>query len=629
MKIRVILLLIIGGLSALGGKAWAADDFYKLQRLRDLVERGVIYDRQTPLDSVIRWRESLLPLLSAKENKEDYFLLYARLVEVYLVKGDISLAIDGSRQMYTEARDFQNMLGSILAKQALGDTYRVTGMSEKAVEFYQQALDELQQHDSLQAVCRLPLVLRMSVALQQAGQLEEAKGALDELKDSIALNPEHPWAFYVWSQEITYHIVCSERYGQKKYLDDARVGMTRIDSIYSQTKELNHLFALRYLEGAYYCALGKWDNNAYEKAIDIYNGMRIGMFTNKGSVYHRMLSAKIVQLYTLRGRYEEACQVYKDLYPVVDSIASQNYSRQINTLKTKYTVDQLAIETEEAHNRLLMWLLSGTLLLLLLFCSMAFWLKRLQHAIRLSTEKLEISRQHAENATRAKSVFLSNMSHEIRTPLNALSGFSGLLTEEGLDDATRVQCNEIIQQNSELLLKLIDDVIDLSSLEFGKMQFNMAPHDAIVICRNVIDTVGKVKQTQAELRFESDLTSCEVVTDDSRLQQVLINLLINATKFTPQGSITLRVEKLAEEDSLFFSVTDTGCGIPLEKQGSLFQRFEKLNENVQGSGLGLSICQLIIEHIGGKIWIDPAYTAGARFCFTHPIHQEGKEEIAQ
>ena len=89
------------------------------------------------------------------------------------------------------------------------------------------------------------------------------------------------------------------------------------------------------------------------------------------------------------------------------------------------------------------------------------------------------------------------------------------------------------------------------------------------------------------------------------------------------------MEKLAEEDSLFFSVTDTGCGIPLEKQGSLFQRFEKLNENVQGSGLGLSICQLIIEHIGGKIWIDPAYTAGARFCFTHPIHQEGKEEIAQ
>jgi hypothetical protein len=112
----------------------------------------------------------------------------------------------------------------------------------------------------------------------------------------------------------------------------------------------------------------------------------------------------------------------------------------------------------------------------------------------------------------------------------------------------------------------------------------------------------------------------EIETDDSRLQQVLINLLINATKFTPQGSIILEVKKGSKEE-LLFSVTDTGCGIPKEKQATIFQRFEKLNENAQGSGLGLSICQLIIEHIGGKIWIDPNYTNGSRFCFTHPIRQ--------
>ena len=104
--------------------------------------------------------------------------------------------------------------------------------------------------------------------------------------------------------------------------------------------------------------------------------------------------------------------------------------------------------------------------------------------MKLSTQKLATSRINAENAMRAKSVFLSNMSHEIRTPLNALSGFSSLLTEEGLDDETRRQCNEVIQQNSELLLKLINDVIDLSSLEVGKLQFCIAQHDAVSICRN-------------------------------------------------------------------------------------------------------------------------------------------------
>jgi signal transduction histidine kinase len=135
------------------------------------------------------------------------------------------------------------------------------------------------------------------------------------------------------------------------------------------------------------------------------------------------------------------------------------------------------------------------------------------------------------------------------------------------------------------LLKLINDVIDLSSLEFGKLQFCIAQHDAVSICRNVIDTVNKVKQTQAELTFTTELEEMPIETDDSRLQQVLINLLINATKFTPQGSIVLKLEK-ETDDTVLFTVTDTGCGIPKDKQANIFQRFEKLNENAQGSGLG-------------------------------------------
>lgn len=235
-------------------------------------------------------------------------------------------------------------------------------------------------------------------------------------------------------------------------------------------------------------------------------------------------------------------------------------------------------------------------------------------------EELEAARRVAEVAGEQKTAFLANMSHEIRTPLNALSGFSSLLTEENLDNETRRQCNEVILQNSELLLKLINDVIDLSSLEFGKIQFCINKYNVVNICRNVIDTVSKIKQTQAAICFITELESMDIETDDARLQQVLINLLINATKFTSQGSIILELRKQSEQE-LLFSVTDTGCGIPKEKQAAIFRRFEKLNENAQGSGLGLSICQLIIEHIGGKIWIDSDYTGGSRFFFTHPIRQ--------
>lgn len=239
---------------------------------------------------------------------------------------------------------------------------------------------------------------------------------------------------------------------------------------------------------------------------------------------------------------------------------------------------------------------------------------------KILERKLRLAKEEAEESNRIKSAFLANMSHEIRTPLNALSGFSSLLTEENLDNETRRQCNEVILQNSELLLKLINDVIDLSSLEFGKIQFCINKYNVVNICRNVIDTVSKIKQTQAAICFITELESMDIETDDARLQQVLINLLINATKFTSQGSIILELRKQSEQE-LLFSVTDTGCGIPKEKQAAIFRRFEKLNENAQGSGLGLSICQLIIEHIGGKIWIDSDYTGGSRFFFTHPIRQ--------
>ena len=221
----------------------------------------------------------------------------------------------------------------------------------------------------------------------------------------------------------------------------------------------------------------------------------------------------------------EACRLYQELYPTVDTLTTEGYTRQINTLRAKYQVDQMEIANKEEHNRLITSMLAGSIMLLLMFTIIAFRLKKQQQKITLSTQNLERLRTNAENATSAKSIFLSNMSHEIRTPLNALSGFSSLLTEEGLDNETRRQCNDVILQNSELLLKLINDVIDLSSLEFGKIQFSIAKHDVVGICRNVTDTVSKVKQTQAEIHFITEQESMEIETDDSRLQQVLINLL--------------------------------------------------------------------------------------------------------
>ena len=591
--------------------------------LQSLVKRQVLYDDSISIDSVIAWSEQLLPTQQSNEDRTTYFLLQLQLANAYTLRGDISLATNRAQLMYEEAKATDYQFGMVVANQAIGDAYNtIANMGDKALESYQDALTEL-SNISDQHPYRAQLLLKMSNFLQRKGRLEEAEKILEELEKILYQEPDYPTDFFFCIEKTNFAI--SHGHLSQDYLDEANIWLHKMDSIYQLHPEKFYRFHLDYTTAAYYRAMGNWDKQYWKQALDIYSKLQAEYSGNKRSTYYRWTSLEKIYLCKIQGMAMEACRIYQELYPPIDTLASQSYIRQINTIKAKYQVDKAETASNNEYNKIITSILVGTMALVTLFVLLAILLKRQREKVKLSTQKLATSRINAENAMRAKSVFLSNMSHEIRTPLNALSGFSSLLTEEGLDDETRRQCNEVIQQNSELLLKLINDVIDLSSLEFGKLQFCIAQHDAVSICRNVIDTVNKVKQTQAELTFTTELEEMPIETDDSRLQQVLINLLINATKFTPQGSIVLKLEK-ETDDTVLFTVTDTGCGIPKDKQANIFQRFEKLNENAQGSGLGLSICQLIIEHIGGQIWIDSEYAEGSRFCFTHPISQKGRKE---
>jgi signal transduction histidine kinase len=606
--------------------AYAVTNKEKQRILQSFVERQVLYDDTTSVDSVISWSEQLLPTLKLEKDKEIYFLLQLQLANAYTLRGDISLATNRAQLMYEEAKATNYPFGMVVSNQAIGDAYNtIANMTDKALESYNDALNELLRI-SAQHPYRTRLMLKMSNVLQRKGHLEEAQEVLEKLESILQQTPDYSTEFFFYIEKTNFAI--SHGHLAQSYLDEAAAWLHKMDSICQLHPEKFYRFHLEYTTAAYYRAMGNWDKQYWNKALKIYSKLQDEYANNKRSTYYRWTSLEKIYLCKIQGMSMEACRIYQELYPPLDTLASQNYIRQISTIKAKYQIDKMEVASNEEYSKIITSILVGSLILLALFFLLAILLRKQREKVKLSTQKLATSRVNAENAMRAKSIFLSNMSHEIRTPLNALSGFSSLLTEEGLDEETRRQCNDVIQQNSELLLKLINDVIDLSSLEFGKLQFSIGKHDAVSICQNVIDTVNKVKQTQAELSFSTELDEMIIETDDSRLQQVLINLLINATKFTPQGSIALELKK-ENDDTILFSVTDTGCGIPREKQGSIFQRFEKLNENAQGSGLGLSICQLIIEHIGGKIWIDPDYTGGSRFCFTHPINQSTGKEAAK
>ena len=246
-------------------------------------------------------------------------------------------------------------------------------------------------------------------------------------------------------------------------------------------------------------------------------------------------------------------------------------------------------------------------------------INHLKHHLEVSGEELLVAKEKAEESNRLKTAFLANMSHEIRTPLNAIVGFSSVLVSDDSSPAEKAQYCDIIQKNSDLLLHLINDILDISRMESGKIKFVWEECDVVELCQTALSTAEYGRKTSALFLFETPVTSLVIKTDAQRLKQVLINLLSNAAKFTPSGSIKLAIAIDKQHQQLELSVSDTGCGIPSDKSDRVFERFEKLNEYSQGTGLGLAISRLIIENLGGKIWVDKDYTEGARFVFTHPL----------
>ena len=268
-------------------------------------------------------------------------------------------------------------------------------------------------------------------------------------------------------------------------------------------------------------------------------------------------------------------------------------------------------------------LMLGILLLVLLLLFVTWLLlrvQRLKRTLEAREGQLVVARERAEESDMLKSAFLANMSHEIRTPLNAIVGFSSLMQSEELSQEERAEYCDIVVNNSEMLLTLLNDILDISSLECGKIRFNYASEEIVQICQHALMTTAHTRQEGVEGRFECAVDSFMLTTDAHRLSQILINLLTNAGKFTSEGSITLGVEIDKEHGEVLFSVTDTGPGIPPAKQAMVFNRFEKLEGNKKkGTGLGLAICRQIAVIIGGRIWVDPTYTGGARFIFAHPL----------
>ncbi len=248
--------------------------------------------------------------------------------------------------------------------------------------------------------------------------------------------------------------------------------------------------------------------------------------------------------------------------------------------------------------------------------------RKLKNILEKKNKDLILARDGAIASEKAKSSFLANMSHEIRTPLNAIIGFSSLMSEEDTTPEERLEYKSIIEQNSRSLLKLVNDILDISRLESGKIKFSMEEIDIVSLCKKAVDSFRPSIKHGVEVRFISTKDKFVIVTDQYRLLQIINNFLNNANKFTDSGYIELSLNICTEQNMLQYIVTDTGCGIPKENRDKIFKRFEKFSANQTGFGLGLAIASQLAKSVNGKVFLDEEYNLGTRIIYERPIKIE-------
>lgn len=550
--------------------------------------------------------DGLLSQLDESQRYYTYFELERILIKSSLFRGEIRMAIAQSDQMYSKARALTYPFGNALALNAMGEVYSYTGRLREAGAAYEESLRLLDGMDGEDVHIRMLLVELIDYNLR----IRNVNGASRYLA-RLNFYPEDRLSPLELAMRHISNASCQLFKGDLKAASHhlAQIGQLEAQLI----PEIQQYLLI--IDARYLVATGE-----HEAALTAYNDF---LQTEYARINHNIYKEALLEkadLLVKMGNKEEAYGQYGKVFSYIKTSFEKNYPKEIDRLCTRFQADQLAYQNERDRIVSMRFYLAGIIVsvLFLIFLLVLGWKKIFR--LKRSQMRQEAMKEKAVQAIQRKNMFLSNMSHEVRTPLNAIVGFSAVLTDEdeSFDDESRREFSEIIKVNSFQLLKLINDILDFSDFENDNITFNIRTHDAVKLCNEVVETVMASRKLEVEMRFDTDLSVLMLDTDDARLRQVLINLLVNAAKFTEQGSIVLEL-KMADAGTALFSVTDTGCGIPPEKQHLIFERFEKLNDFVQGSGLGLSICQLIVKYMNGKLWVDSGYTRGARFCFTHPL----------
>lgn len=538
-----------------------------------------------------------------------YYFAYSDYIIFMINKGYMLTALRLSEKMRAQALEDGHDYGLYSCLRMQGNIYFSRGDNQRGASCYRQAYEYQQKHLPEQDAS--PLLRYLAKYYQACG--------------SDSLNLAMYYATKAVEQAKTYEVklnaqmeLCKIYFKLKRYDEFLKLYDELEDAVdkYGRLNEDDVLWLK-----AYRAMLDEDWNAAYQCASQMLN-MR------------NRLDIMIV-LSSRKGDYRQALLYSKKLQAYKDSLAREIHSSdlaemtvQLDNMRVKREAHNLELKNTELKLRNTRTFMFSSLAFLVLLAIYLYNRHRMVISLRKNNQDLTIARDKAEQAVKIKTAFIQNMTHEIRTPLNAIVGFSQLLTTPGMQvgEEEKAEFSRLIQQNSDLLTTLVNDVLDLASLESGKYTMHLSLCRCNDVCRAAMASVQHRKAPDVEMSFTSEVNDdFELMTDGKRLQQVLINFLTNAEKFTSHGEIRVHCSLSENPGKMTFSVEDTGPGVPADKADLIFERFYKLDSFKQGSGLGLNICSAIAERLHGEVRCDKNYTKGARFLFILPLAESSSD----
>lgn len=572
-------------------------------------------------DSVIAGVNRLKRFARSVGNAELYYWAWAaRLVNYYIIQGEYNIALLEAEKMLQEAKKEGKQESIAECYYALANVYAAKGLMKKSQEFMLKEIDIFENTD----VVRYNISCQYSDAAKIYIDLGEEEKAPELLKKALKAvkSPYH---------EVTANLVYVSLYLAQGDTVAARQALEKCRQMYADEPSLKrHIHYLYDVEIDY-----DWKVGNFQKALNVLDERETELKRKNNLATLMQLRKTKADILWDMNRKEEAAGLYRDFLLEQkkekernEEVATGEFATMLNLQQLtaeKGRLEKISQEKQLQNTRIILFSVIGILCVVIVF----LWQQRKLNAkleksrdkldeknriLIEAKEELRKAKEVAEQSNWLKTMFIQNMSHEIRTPLNSIVGFSGVLVDM-LDDKEDIgQYVALIESNSKLLLKLVGDILDISILD-SEVEIKHNAVDVNACCQASIDAAGTLFSPDTKLVFKPACDELIINSNYNYIVQVLDNLLSNASKFTHEGSVTLAYEVKKETNQLIFTVTDTGIGIPIDEQEHVFERFVKLDNFSQGAGLGLSICRIVAERLGGFLIIDREYTQGTRFIF--------------